>query len=263
MSRHWPLLIAFACWFGVHASRASERPNVLMIIVDDMNDWVGCLGGHPDARTPNIDRLAKRGVLFTNAHVPSPVCNPSRVAVMTGRFPSSTGVYDNKPVWHKVMRGLVSISGHFKANGYHVAGGGKVYHHMPGFNRRSDWHEYFDQRFDGHYQDQLSRGLDMRHFHWPAGYPLNGLPSVKALSQPPKNPREFDWGALDKPDHETGDGHLIEWAAKFLAQPSETPFFLAAGIYRPHLPFYCAPEVLRDVSAREGCLVPDQTGRSQ
>lgn len=145
------------------------RPNVLMIVVDDMNDWVGCLGGHPDAQTPNIDRLAQRGMLFTNAHVPAPVCNPCRVATLTGRRPSTTGIYDNSVVWHEAFLGITSIPEHFKANGYHVAGGGKVYHHMPGFNRRSDWHQYFDQVFDSHFHDRLSRGLDVKPFQWPEG----------------------------------------------------------------------------------------------
>jgi len=115
------------------------RPNVLMIIADDLNDWVGCLGGHPDVKTPNIDRLARRGLLFLNAHCAAPVCNPSRVATFTGRRPSSTGIYNNAPIWHEVRPGVASIPQHFKANGYYTAGGGKVYHHMPGSNRRSDW----------------------------------------------------------------------------------------------------------------------------
>ena len=76
-------------------SRAGERPNVLFIAIDDMNDWIGCLGGHPDTRTPNLDALAGRGVLFTNAHCAAPLCNPSRAALMTGLRPSTTGVYDN------------------------------------------------------------------------------------------------------------------------------------------------------------------------
>ena len=67
-------------------------------------------------------------------------------------------------------------------------GGASQLHHMPGFSRRSDWHEYFDQRFDGAYQDQLSRGQDVSDFQWADGFPLNGLASVKALTQPPKNP---------------------------------------------------------------------------
>ena len=75
---------------------AADRPNVLFICLDDMNDWLGCYGGHPDAKTPNIDRLAKRGVLFTNAHCVSPICGPSRAAVLTGMRPEKTGVYHNR-----------------------------------------------------------------------------------------------------------------------------------------------------------------------
>lgn len=73
----------------------AEKPNVLMIAVDDLNDWVGCLGGHPQSRTPNIDRLAKHGTLFTNAHCQGTMCNPSRISLLWGRRPSSTGFYDN------------------------------------------------------------------------------------------------------------------------------------------------------------------------
>lgn len=209
-----------------------------MIVVDDMNDWVGCLGGHPQVKTPNIDRLAKRGLLFTNAHAAAPVCNPSRVATLTGRRPGSTGIYGNETSWIVALPDVPTIPAHFKANGYHVVGGGKVNHHMPGFNRRTDWHDYFDQVFDSHYQDQLARGLDVKKFTWPAGFPLNQLAAVKTFSKPPQNANEFDWGAFNKTDREMGDGQMVEWAVKFLAQPTKQPFFLAAGIYRPHLPFY-------------------------
>ena len=75
---------------------ASERPNVLLIAVDDLNDWVGCLGGHSQTHTPNIDRLAARGVLFTNAHCQGTMCNPSRISLLWGRRPSSTGFYSNR-----------------------------------------------------------------------------------------------------------------------------------------------------------------------
>lgn len=214
------------------------RPNVLMIVLDDLNDWVGCLGGHPQVRTPNIDRLAQRGLLFTNAHVPAPVCNPCRASVLTGRRPGSTGIYANDVVWHEAFPAITSLPSHFKANGYHVAGGGKVYHHMPGFNRRSDWHDYFEQVFDSQYQDQLARGLNVNEFEWPSGFPLNRIDAVRSFSKPPKNANEFDWGPFDSADHEMGDGKMIEWAKRFLASPPEQPFFLAAGIYRPHLPFY-------------------------
>jgi arylsulfatase A-like enzyme len=234
---------------------ASERPNVLMIIVDDMNDWVSCLDGHPDVKTPHMDRLAARGLLFTNAHVSAPVCNPSRVATLTGLRPSTTGIYGNETKWLEAMPQVLTIPQHFKANGYHVVGGGKVNHHMPGFNRRSDWHDYFDQVFDSHYQDQLACGLDVKQFRWPEGFPLNRLEAVRTFSKPPQNPNEFDWGGWDRPDREMGDGRMVEWAVKFLAQPSKEPFFLAAGIYRPHLPFY-APRKYFDLYPQHRITLP-------
>ena len=255
MKRLLLTLILLSPFFCRSASAAPPPPNVLMIIVDDMNDWVGCLGGHPQVKTPHIDRLAKRGLLFTNAHVAAPVCNPSRVATLTGLRPSTTGIYGNETQWLEALPGVPSIPQHFKTNGYHVAGGGKVNHHMPGFNRRTDWHDYFDQVFDSHYQDQLARGLDVKRFTWPAGFPLNRLESVRTFSKPPQNPNEFDWGAFDKPDAEMGDGKMIEWAVKFLAQPPKEPFFLATGIYRPHLPFY-APQKYFDLYPADQIILP-------
>ena len=91
---HWLLvLIVGMSWWSANTVAGNEtgddRPNVLFISIDDLNDWIGCPGGHPQARTPNIDRLAQTGMLFTNAHCPSPSCNPSRTAIMTGKDPKS------------------------------------------------------------------------------------------------------------------------------------------------------------------------------
>ncbi len=231
------------------------KPNVLMIIVDDMNDWVSCLGGHPDVKTPNIDRLADRGLLFTNAHVTAPVCNPSRVSALTGRLPSSTGVYDNSVRWHEALPDLESIPQHFRQHGYHVAGGGKVYHHTPGNNRRGDWDEYFDQVFDSHAQVHAWLGGRPKDFRWPDGYPLNRIAAVASLSRPPQNPREFDWGPLDLDDLQTGDGQMVAWAEKVLATQHDQPLFLAAGIYMPHLPWY-APRKYFDMYRPERIALP-------
>ena len=81
------------------AQVAADNPDILLIAIDDLNDWVGPLGGHPQAKTPNIDRLASRGMTFTNAHVTAPLCNPSRASLMSGMLTSSFGVYVNRQDW--------------------------------------------------------------------------------------------------------------------------------------------------------------------
>jgi arylsulfatase A-like enzyme len=234
---------------------AAPRPNVLMIVVDDMNDWIGALGGHPQVQTPHLDRLAERGLLFTNAHVPAPVCNPSRVAVMTGLNPSTTGIYDNSVRWHENLPGVVSLPQYFKSHGYRVVGGGKVHHHTPGNNRTTDWHDYFPQVFDSHAQTHLWTTGSWRGFAWPEGFPLNDLPSVKQLDRPPANPREFDWGPCDRDDMEMGDGQMVAWMEDFLAAPGEDPFLAIAGIYMPHLPWY-APRKYFDLYDRDTLQAP-------
>jgi arylsulfatase A-like enzyme len=175
---------------------------------------------------------------------------------MTGRKPSSTGIYANDVVWHEASPEITSLPGHFKANGYHVVGGGKVNHHMPGFNRSSDWHDYFDQVFDSHYQNQLARGLKVKSFQWPEVFPLNKIEAVRTFSKPPQNANEFDWGPFDIADREMGDGKLVQWATQFLAATPKQPFFLTAGIYRPHLPFY-APRKYFDMYPLDQIILPE------
>src|SRR5438105_5946016 len=91
------ILLCSVCLIRPAFTAEPERPNVLFIAIDDQNDWIGCLGGHPQVKTPNIDRLAKRGTLFTNAHCQAPLCNPSRSSLLTGLRPSSTGIYGLMP----------------------------------------------------------------------------------------------------------------------------------------------------------------------
>src|SRR5829696_753413 len=97
------LIVAFflVTLFGTQ-TLAAERPNVLFIAVDDLRDWVGYLGQHPQAKTPNLDRLAARGMAFTRSYCIAPVCNPSRAALLSGMRPSTTGVYDNGGDWRPV-----------------------------------------------------------------------------------------------------------------------------------------------------------------
>ncbi|MDP6448094.1 MAG: sulfatase-like hydrolase/transferase, partial [Pirellulaceae bacterium] len=133
MHRLLSALLTFCCCVVLlvnaaadNATAADARPNVLFIAVDDMNDWVGCLGGYAGrVHTPHIDRLAERGMLFENAHCAAPVCNPSRTAVLTGLRPTSSGVYDNGRWWRPALPDVVTLPEYFANSGYRVEGGGK------------------------------------------------------------------------------------------------------------------------------------------
>ena len=111
----------------------NNRPNVLFLSVDDMRDYVGFLGGYKGkVYTPNIDRLASMGVGFTNAHTAATVCCPSRNAMLSGKRPSTTGLYSNDGFWKAVLPDLITMPQYFKNNGYYTAGAGKIFHHTPG-----------------------------------------------------------------------------------------------------------------------------------
>ena len=227
-------LLAACVWLTAAPAHAA-RPNVLFLSVDDMNDWVGALGYAP-ARTPNIDRLAARGALFANAHAPSPKCNPSRTAILSGLRPSTSGIYGNGEWWKPNLPKVVMLPRYFKDNGYYAAGGGKVFHHTPGFNPPDSWDEYFDL------QDDLKSAGFLVPYRRP-----NHLTS-------------FDWGPLDRADMEMGDGATVRWAEEFLARKHERPFFLAVGLFQPHLPFY-APRAQYDaVGPDEAPVPPDKPG---
>src|SRR4030095_673852 len=119
MKRFISILIILGCCALIRAA-TPERPNVLFIAIDDLNDWVGCLGGHPQAKTPNIDRLAARGTLFSNAHCQAPPCNPSRASLLTGLRPSTTGLYGLAPGIRNVaaLKGHLTLPQYFAAQGY-------------------------------------------------------------------------------------------------------------------------------------------------
>jgi arylsulfatase A-like enzyme len=198
-------------------ARPEPRPNVLFIAIDDLNNWIGCLGGHPDVKTPNLDRLAARGVLFTRAHCAAPVCNPSRAALLTGVRPSVSGVYENQQPFRESLAGrnAITLPQHFMDNGYRVTGAGKIFHSP--FPDPQSWHDYFPSQ-------KLNKPDDPR----PDAKPANGIPGSG----------NFDWGPLDVRESGMGDWKVTEWVRAQLARRADRPFFLACGIYRPHLPWF-------------------------
>tara|TARA_Y100001934_G_scaffold45195_1_gene54670 strand:- start:52 stop:1536 length:1485 start_codon:yes stop_codon:yes gene_type:complete len=234
---------------SIAASCSATKPNVLFLAVDDMKDWVNCLGGYEGkVHTPNIDRLAARGTLFTNAHCPSPKCAPSRAAIMTGLRPSTTGLYDNGHWWKPNYPDTVTIPIHFRNHGYQVAGAGKIFHHTAGNNPPGQWHDFRRLVFE---EDPWFRGVKL-NYPWsqvkpfPEGYPFSG---VKGLGH------ENDWGSLRLTEAEYDDSKTTAYAVRFLQRDQPKPFFLACGIFRPHLPWY-APKKYFELYPMESIVLP-------
>ena len=198
------------------ADKPDSRPNVLMICIDDLNDWVGCLGGHPQTRTPNIDRLAARGMLFTNAHCQGTMCNPSRISVLWGRRPSSTGFYDNHyPVSREpeFLDSHVSLLAHFAASGYRTLTAGKVFH--GGTPLRKQAHVV------GPRLGQWLKDLDQPVHEMPKGWH-----------------KIWDFGPQDYDETKFTDYVTASWVTEQLERKHDRPFFLSVGFYRPHVPFF-------------------------
>ncbi len=218
------LVLAFLIWVpqNIFAQDAVvDRPNILMIAVDDLNNWIGCLGGHPQAQTPNLDRLAASGVLFTNAHCPGAACNPSRSAIMTGRAPNKSGLYDNRQKMREVMPTDEIMPKTFSQHGYWSAGSGKILHY---FIDANSWDGYFPKKET---ENPFPRTL------YPENRPVN-LPRGG-----PWQYVETDWAALDATDEEFGGDWLVsKWIGEQLMSKHDQPFYLACGIYRPHEPWF-------------------------
>ncbi len=225
------------------AAQTTTRPDVLFISIDDLNDWVGPLGGHPQAKTPNMDRLAEQGMVFTNAYAPAMLCNPSRAAIMTGIPPSSSGVYDNQTDWRITARlkDIPTLPRYFMENGYRSFGSGKLFHSSTfnpwayfGYNDTTAWDDYFPS-LERQLPDEVT----------PHDRPANGSPlSVN-----------FDWSAVATTDMAMGDGQIVSWSAKHILAAGDEPRFNAVGIYRPHLPWY-VPQKYLDMHPLEDIVLP-------
>ncbi|NIP18216.1 MAG: sulfatase-like hydrolase/transferase [Xanthomonadales bacterium] len=252
------LLIALVLSTTALTAGADDRPNVLFIAIDDMNDWAGFLDTHPQIRTPAMDALAASGVSFTNAHVPAPICGPSRTAIMSGMWPTSTGVYTNAIDYREDVPHLLSMPEHFRNNGYRVMGVGKLFH--AGLNRIpenafDEYGEYGSSSQPFAKEDLELAKQDPFHRFTKNGkefrLPLNGFPADRFW----RSTNTFDWGAVDLPDEEFSDYRGAEWAAGKLREEHDRPFFLAVGFHRPHQPLY-NPKRFHDMYPLESVVLP-------
>ncbi|MEQ8216924.1 MAG: sulfatase [Arenibacter sp.] len=192
--------------------KKKDRPNVLFIAIDDLNDWIGVLGGHPQAKTPHMDRLAQRGVLFSNAHCQAPVCNPSRASVMTSLYPSTSGIYFLDPdiVESPVASRNIVMPKRFQQEGYNVFAAGKIFHNGKGIN------ETHIPNYAGQF----------------GGF--GPMPEQK-ISTYPGHPL-WDWGVYPERDDQMPDYQIASWATQKLVEKQDQPFWMGVGFYRPHVP---------------------------
>lgn len=210
------LLLQFAAhpvFAKVGSTAKSDSKNVLFIAVDDLNDWVGYMNTQgikkPKVYTPNIDRLARRGMAFTRAYTTAPVCGPSRAAILTGVRPTTSGVYTNHHNHNKIMPDIITLPEHFSANGYDVIGAGKLHH--PPYEDVSRWDDF-----------------------------ITSWVETQKFSAPPNRIRfegidvAYDFCSEDQ----MHDYEVADYAIDYLSQAHKKPFFLACGIYNPHAPWW-------------------------
>jgi arylsulfatase A-like enzyme len=226
------LAVLLSCCF--YQVRAESKPNVLFLAVDDMNDWIGCLETTPCAITPNLDRLASRGVNFTNAHTAGVFCAPSRAAIFSGQYASTTGCYRTATYFVDHPE-LVPLQVSFAKAGYETFGAGKLFHHPAGAIDIRGWSEFFLRK-----QSQRESGWPLDSWSEETPFPDPFPNSIYNRGQEITGGLFLEWGAIpDAREEEMADTIRINWAVEKLKAQHEKPFFLAVGIYAPHFPNYC------------------------
>ena len=227
-------LVALLVLILIGRASAAERPNVLFLAVDDMNDWIGCLGATPRAITPNIDKLAARGVNFTNAHTAGVFCAPSRAAIFSGQFASTTGCYQSATYFVDRPE-IESLQSSFAKAGYSTYGAGKLFHHPAGAIDIRDWTHFFLRN-----PDQREIGWPMNSWSEETPFPETFPASIYNRGQEITGGLFLEWAGIPNgKEKDMADTKRANWAVEQLNRKHEKPFFLAVGLYAPHYPNYC------------------------
>ncbi|MDO8596430.1 MAG: sulfatase-like hydrolase/transferase, partial [Sulfuricaulis sp.] len=192
------------------AAVAGKKPNILLIIADDLNDWIAPMAGHPQAKTPNLDRLAARGMTFLNAQCPAPICNPSRTAMFSGQRPTTTGVYNNQQPWMTHIPAGRCFNDYVRQHGFKSLAAGKIYHYRN--YKPAEWDEVFYPR-----DDTLPNSVAERT-PGPFGYRMftDGKPEAPFQEQ--------------RSEDKLVDAQSVSWCIDQLRQTNR--FFMACGLHR-------------------------------
>jgi arylsulfatase A-like enzyme len=221
-----PLLLSAFAWLNLSAAEPRSRPNVLFIAVDDLNHWVGHLGVNAQTRTPHIDRLAKMGVTFARAYCAAPVCNPSRAALLSGKRPGASGVYDNQDTFTLGIKNEESLVTQFKNAGYATLGMGKLWHGGLGFP--AQW--------------TGTGGKERGGDHGTAKVNDRSIGGIR-------------FGPIEGGDEAVPDTQIADYGIKQLGQKHATPFFLTLGFHKPHMPWNI-PQKYFDLHPLESIQLP-------
>jgi iduronate 2-sulfatase len=195
----------------------AKRLNVLLIVIDDLNTELGCYG-NPVVLSPNIDRLAARGVRFERAYCQYAVCAPSRQSFLSGLRPETTGIFEFQTLLRQKMPDVVFLPQLFREHGYFTAGMGKVFHDERQSDREKSW-DFYDDKMRA--DEQEAAAVKERYSH-------------------PEGQRPFTpWTKLTGPEENTRDGSTSRRIAQHMSECNHEgkPFFVAAGFHKPHLPW--------------------------
>lgn len=229
-----------------------EAPNILMIVIDDMNDWVGAFGGNPQTLTPHLDAFADNAVVFQNTSCPGPVCGPSRSALLSGFMPYHSGIYSNSQNMRdsKMVQEHATLPEYFSKNGYLTISKGKIFHKHTTKNGwdHGQWaYDVWEKEdgFDGIQQDKMfsrNKGIFNGEKDPNAKYTTTGV--------------EFGWAPTKGKKEDTKDYRTATWFAEKLGEEFEKPFFMLMGLSKPHLPWY-VPEEYFDMYDLDEVKIPE------
>ncbi|MEM0964933.1 MAG: sulfatase [Verrucomicrobiota bacterium] len=243
------------CFFPVLFSNqllGKEQPNIIFFATDDLSDWISPMG-YSQAITPNMDRLARAGVTFQNAHTAGTYCAPSRTAIFSGRHVSTTGCYRGQ-IYFVADPEIKPLQVALQEAGYKTMGGGKLFHHTFGQIDFRGWDEYF-------HRDESAKLEGWPLKDWSLDTPFLPQPYPNSVynqsDRPTKAPWFLEWGpVLNEHEEEMADTKRINWVCQKLMEPQQEPFFLAVGIYAPHFPNY-VPQKYFDLYDRDSLVPPD------